>query len=290
MKNYLNVSYLNQLIDEAKYDECFNVLHNNTPATHQNYFNELRNEFINNGTKDSNFHQRLKTLIRAFLTEKKHLNILVLTCNLSQVKDDIAKIEMNEKQEALWQNFKNEELLAFYGEELAHWKPYKEETIVELLENFRTKFGIEIIYDVCSFDNENHAFDYIEKIDSRMQEMVLISDVWALANKTNTEIAKKFDSKNVRGCIIPIFENLDNEIKSYLKNRVNVTFKTVLCRCVDKYYEYSSLEDTGFVYIDLEVPNKHDFFRKLKHIVYFNPIKISSYSDLNKINVPNIGL
>jgi len=68
---------------------------------------------------------------------------------------------------------------------------------------------------------------------------------------------------------------------------VSQTFRKVLCRCIHKYSDYIDCQDAGYVYIDLEVPNKHSFFRKLNQIIWFkHPAKQIKHTDLEIYDNP----
>jgi len=121
---------------------------------------------------------------------------------------------------------------------------------------------------------------------------VFISDVWALdSSLSNVKVAQRFDSKRIGGCMIPICQDINISIRKFMQKTVNEAFNTILGDCFTNYFNEGNNGDNGYVYVDLEIPNKHAFFRKLSHIVNFNPPKQSvEFTDLRRYNSPDITL
>jgi hypothetical protein len=276
MASKLNISHFNKLIDEYKFDVFFMEIEKDIPSAQQHTFNKLKGEFVD-GNTGANFHQRLETFILSFTNYKRILNILIITCNKSQVEHSVSKLKEGckvQKEKKSWLDFEQNEISSRYGNEMTDWKPYKEETIMELLDTFKRKFNVEIVYKFLAFRDENEARNYKWSINEQEENFVFIGDIWALHpihDKHNTKVAKSFDNKKIGGCIIPVCEKLDFFIQNHIKNITRSLFDDILCRCFYHYFDCGEHEDIGYVYIDLEVPNKHSLFRKLHHILNFNP-------------------
>lgn len=290
MNAKLNIQQLNTLIDESNYAKLFELLDNKVPSSYKSFYSQLKNDFIS-GKAGTNFNQQIRILIGNFVPVKKTMNLLIITSTKTQIEEKIKNLIHNlgnEMEKNDWILFEKNEIANHYGNSLLEWKPFCKDTIEELLKAFEKRFNIALQYDIETFDEEEKAHNYIFKINQKKeQNYVLISDSLALNYGYNGEVAKKFDSITIGGCIIPICNNLNTTVKKFMKNIVNDVFKSVLCRCI---YKYASLkdDDNGYVYIDLEVPDEHSFLRKLNHIACFNPnITDVDYKDLDKYPTPN---
>jgi len=180
----IDIKYLNRLIDECNYSELFQVVDNHqVPNSYINPYNSLRNEFITEKDRGHDFSQRLRTLINSFvLNHRKFLNIVVITCNEQQIQTYIDQIILNvaSSESEGWKSFKKLDVPIRYGKELEDWKPYKKESISNLLNFFKQKVNVDINIQIKSFKNSEQADDYIFKLNGKEKDLILIVDVFAL--------------------------------------------------------------------------------------------------------------
>jgi hypothetical protein len=180
---------------------------------------------------------------------RKQLYILVL-CS-TQIE-----IEQNENL----QNISN-----LYGEKPANWQPYKNneitKNIAELLEEYHKFTNISIkgwFLNAFDWADDDEKIDDLR--DSWAKKMILITDGIAILKPENIVIKDIFNNQeNIGGFMLPLCEKMNETAKNYINLQVLTQLKTTHRRF------YKSWR-TAFFHIELEIPNKDLFFRRLTNL------------------------
>ncbi|MBP7534635.1 MAG: toll/interleukin-1 receptor domain-containing protein [Chitinophagales bacterium] len=180
--------------------------------------------------------------------------IMVLSTNLNQLVIDDKTLPKKQRDKLTQWSQKQ------YGEHVFDWKPFTNgETIGKLLEEYahQSKFDVQLL-------NPN-IYEHFSTLAKHKKHIIVIVDCLALSycnNKKNKEkIATLFNIINeIGGLLIPICEQADADIKQHLISGRDSNFKDIFT----PYYQ-SGLQ-SAYIYIEINVPNKNELFRKLSNI------------------------
>lgn len=269
----MSVSEIKQCIIKGELDKAFRALKGYVPAVYEPTFEELKQEFMQ-GIKRTDYTQRLIVLVDECFNPPKYICVLIL----ASTKVQVAQLLKNQQD--------NESILARYGTDAQSWKPYLQETIGELLEEFpkRCQFTIKPTYITTQDLDGNSKHDFLHAIDKQKNYHILVADGLVFCHTSAKIIAQEFNNTSIGGCLMPVCETLPKAVQKKTKKHIEDVFKDKLHYWL---YNYANLttKDTGFVYVDLEVPNKHQFLRKLSHIAHFHISNLQipqEFEDLDK--------
>lgn len=153
---------------------------------------------------------------------------------------------------------------ARYGNSPKDWMIYSEERIVKVLEDFRQKSTISLsVYflDKSIIATEPNLEDELEPVT---KNFVLIADAFSLSFDENKNIAKLFNTKDqnkIWGCLLPICENLSEKYRIFARKQIEQTFRRLKKGWEDEFYK-------SYSHVELDIPNKTHFFRRLANIAY----------------------
>jgi hypothetical protein len=154
-----------------------------------------------------------------------------------------------------------------YADELKDWKIYLQDPIHDVLEQFHQKSTINL----CIYYMDRHIIqneNLHEEVEPLTKNFVLIADIFSLQFDENKDFAKLFDSKDkdkVGGCLIPFCGNYSENQRSFAKDLVNKTFNRLAKAWGSEFYK-------SYTHIELDIPNKTHFFRRLANIAYLKGI------------------
>jgi hypothetical protein len=181
---------------------------------------------------------------------RKQLYILVLCSTQTEIKNI----------ESL-RNISN-----LYGEKPANWQPYANNEI--------SKNIAELLAEYHKFTNISikgwflNAFDWAdddEKIDDLRdlwaKKMILITDGIAIVKPENSIIKTIFDSENIGGFMLPLCEKMNETAKNYIISQLSTQLNTT-------YRRFYKSWRTAFFHIELEIPSKDLFFRRLTNLAH----------------------
>jgi hypothetical protein len=154
---------LKQFTIEGNFQEVFYELSKLGAKDTDAIFHQLRNEFIKGGTIHTDFSQRIGAYIDKFfqsLNPAKTLQVVV--CALSE-------------EEARQIPNQTPELLARYGQRSLDWKPFGEESIEILLQEYETK-AFPLIYEAYEYGNEV----YEHELSKAQDNAIFVIDIQAL--------------------------------------------------------------------------------------------------------------
>jgi len=154
-----------------------------------------------------------------------------------------------------------------YGEEVGDWKVYQDEQLKILLEEFNQQSSINLqVYYLCPSDIEEGMEDQIEPLT---KNLILILDPFSLSFDHNRKVAELFNTKDknkMKGCLVPIC----TELEAAQKTLAGEQLQSVLSRV---YNGWSTEFYKSYSHVELDVPNKLHFFRRLSNIAYLREIK-----------------
>ncbi len=200
----------------------------------------------------TNITEELQTFIKDIYSwhsesneRKNTINIIVL----ATTSDKISSIEQ----------FRQLQLANYYGDLPSDWKPYlNNETIFKLLQEYIEKSGFKIeAYFVDDIDTTEISIR--SELNDILSTTILIVDGLALYFDKNKQFAKNFDNTQTGGCLIPICKSYSEQVKTLIKEKEVEVFELL-------DYNYYHKFNKQFVNIELNVPTKEDFFRRLTNI------------------------
>ncbi len=151
-----------------------------------------------------------------------------------------------------------------YGQIPEEWTPYHEEkNMVNLLQEFEEESKLQLDkYFIHDFDMEDEV--YTSKLsDDIAPKIVFILDIFALQIPSKLAFTKLFDiskEKCIGGFVVPLCNSLSHEQK---KNAYQMREKLGKVRIAwQKNFE------KPYMFIDLDVPHKFLFFRRLADIAF----------------------
>lgn len=247
-----------EYIEENDFLHVFELLKND--SNFKGYQN-LKDEWVQGGPQGqvlTSFKERLKTFIsdkydKINLEQDEKLCIVVLTStetDWDNIKETIKSIIP----------------LSRYGKTAKNWKPFKDESIETLLEHFVQQSEITI----------NQYYHSNTHINSKLRQafrksatkIILITDPFSFKHQKINNIVHLFDDTNkesIGGCIIPVCNSLTKEQSIFAQERIKETFKDLsegwrneLCK--------------SYAHVELNIPTKGDFFRRLANIAFFKDI------------------
>ncbi|WP_299453228.1 hypothetical protein [uncultured Microscilla sp.] len=153
-----------------------------------------------------------------------------------------------------------------YGNTLKHWKPFGEATISGLLDEFSRLSEINL--KVCYLDESciNHAIRRQAK--GLKDRIVLVADPFSLVATNNNQFAKVFDEtahNNIKACLVPLCVTSSTRARGIATNNIKGTFE-------DLYHGWGQEFFKSYVHIELDVPSKIHFFRRLSNIAFYRGI------------------
>jgi hypothetical protein len=155
-----------------------------------------------------------------------------------------------------------------YGEKLEDWQIYQNETIYEVLEEFKEKSTISLSIYFLDKGLIEMTKDLEDDIEPHTKDFVLIADAFSLDFVENQKIAKLFNSKDrnkVGGFLVPICSEYSDNQSSFARTKVEDTFKRLTKAWGTEFYK-------SYSHIELDIPNKTHFFRRLANIAYLKGI------------------
>ncbi|MEM6297922.1 MAG: hypothetical protein AAF740_04445 [Bacteroidota bacterium] len=187
--------------------------------------------------------------------QKKFLHVFVLTATRQD-----------------WQATSTENVpLERYGDTLSDWQAY-EQSIKILLEEFCKTSAIGLqIYWVGKSEITDYGLDEMEdELEPLTKFLVLVADPFALQLEENRQLLSKcFDTKDkekIKGCLFLLDQSLPKAQREHATQQRTGTFRK-LSKCWGKEF-YKS-----YTHVELDVPNKNHFFRRLANIAYLRGIQ-----------------
>jgi len=209
---------------------------------------------MNRDIQAQNYFEHIGTIQTAnfFYPEKEteYLYLLVLTSKKSVFEE-------------------NENIpLEKYTEKLEEWQVYQNESIYKVLEEFKNKSTISLsVYFVDKNIIETEGLD--GEVEPLTKNFALIADSFSLQFAENQDFAKLFDSKDqkkIGGCLIPMCDSFQENQINFAKTQIKNTFKRLSKAWGTEFYK-------SYAHVELDIPNKIHFFRRLANIAYLKGIK-----------------
>lgn len=149
--------------------------------------------------------------------------------------------------------------LTNYGNFPSDWKPYLDnKSIFELLQEYIEKSGFKI--EAFFVDDINTTEIAIRsELNDILSSTILIVDGLALYSNKNEKFAKIFDNTQTGGCIVPVCKTHNEQVKTLITEKETEVFELL-------HYNYFNKFNRQFVNIELNIPTKEDFFRRLTNI------------------------
>jgi hypothetical protein len=157
----------------------------------------------------------------------------------------------------------------YYGENYCDWKPFKEEPIIKLLQDYKEQAGFKLQAIVFNgIDNEDIGF-WVFLEDVILPKLIVVTDGLALSEKAML-LSKSIDHKNqIGGFIIPLHEEIEVSVKNMLKELFKEKYQRMHTR-------FSSNWETPYSNIEISVGSKDVFFRRLTNLA--NNLNIKSHN------------
>ncbi|GEM_PF-4935404 len=155
-----------------------------------------------------------------------------------------------------------------YDATLEKWQVYQNQTIYKVLEDFKNKSSISLL---VYFVDKNiiEANDLEDEVEPLTKNFILIADTFSLQFSENQNFARLFDTKDqqkIGGCLIPICIEYAENQRNFAQTQVQQTFKRLTKAWGTEFYK-------SYAHVELDIPNKTHFFRRLANIAYFKGIK-----------------
>ncbi len=203
-----------------------------------------------------NYFEHIGTIQTAnfFYAEKEteYLYILVLTSKVSDFLPNTEHIPMTR-----------------YGAKLEEWQAYQHETIYAILEEFKTKSTISLSVYFVDKNLIAQEIELDEQVEPLTKNFTLIVDAFSLQFEEIQNIAKLFDSKDqkkVAGCLIPLCSTFSENQAKFAQIQIKKTFVRLSKAWENEFYK-------SYTHVELDIPNKTHFFRRLANIAYLKGIK-----------------
>jgi hypothetical protein len=108
-----------------------------------------------------------------------------------------------------------------------------------------------------------------DQIEPLTKNLVLILDPFSLGFDQNKKVAKLFNTKDkdkMKGCLVPICTELEPAQKNLAEQQLQSVLGRVCKGWSTEFYK-------SYSHVELDVPNKLHFFRRLSNIAYLREIK-----------------
>ena len=167
-----------------------------------------------------------------------------------------------------------------YENKIEDWKPFKgEDSIKDMLEEYQKQVSFKIHPYYFEKNTSSLILDErkIHFIKEHRDKIVLILDPITLFNKNLEQIIKKFDEKDIGGCLVLVCQSRSFEYFISVKEKVNETL-SFLSKC---YINYKK----KFLHFIYPITTKEMFFRHLSNIAFGYleiPSQIESQSEKHK--------
>jgi len=169
-----------------------------------------------------------------------------------------------------WLNENNEVIpTERYGDSLGEWQIYEREAIAGVLKEFHQQSTINLyVYFIDKNIIQNE--DLTGEIEPLTKNFVLVLDAFSLHFAENqTFVNRTFnskDNKKVGGCLIPFCGQYVERQRTYAKKKLQETFDYLAVAWDKEFYK-------AYTHIELDIPNKTHFFRRLANIAYHRGIE-----------------
>lgn len=157
------------------------------------------------------------------------------------------------------------EIEELYGEKEFDWIMYREEdkkySFINLLIEFQTKSKTQL--KICMVDESE--FSQLTALGSQKENVIVIIDCLALHFIPNykSDICAEVNHITIGGCLIPICENLPLQAKQYMRKAREQRFRKICGHTKNDF-------NVSLFHIELELPTKNDFHRRLSNIIFGN--------------------
>lgn len=149
------------------------------------------------------------------------------------------------------------------------WKPFvNSETIVELLKQFKELSGFNVNAFIVDFDDALPSPAESANLQRLRAHTIYIVDTLSLVYEGNKRLLENIiAAPEIGGCLIPICEHSSLAYKDFAKRSAELHlfqhFQVSHCYADDIL---KRKDDTGYIHIDLAVPDKNMLFRRLTAI------------------------
>lgn len=175
------------------------------------------------------------------------LNLMIITSNQNRIQ-------------AL--NDVNYELAnPYYGESLSDWKPFGEENIAALIEEYARITTLDVQVQAYAVDSQEaitreRTMAYLKLTRGKV---ILITDALALTFPENRKAARIFDDHAIGGCLVLKPRVSDIDLQKKIDKLSNRTFRHLNIYLRD-------FPERGFIFVELDISNKNELFRRITNI------------------------
>lgn len=257
--------------------ETLDGIYDQIPDHRRPLYSQLKNERLD-GANNITYIDRLKTFLRDIQDLLPTQSFFAQMANVSvrsylQNSKEFVPVVVLTNTLAYWQSVNGSDAenipLESYGSTLEVWKPYLQDTIDQLFKEFHQNSGVSLkayFLDVHQADNLEH----IEaEVETNQNQFIVVLDAFALHAHSIQDIARFFDRTNdafVKGCLIPLHAQHPENQHKFAQNLIQQVF-TRLFECWHQHF------DKSYLHVELDLPNKIHFFRRLANIAYYRGIK-----------------
>jgi len=205
----------------------------------QTFFDNLENKLLEK-IMTSNFTSDLSLLKRP-----EKLYILLISSSASEIEQKFFEKELHKSISKDW-----------YGETIYEWKPYTfDEKIKDLLSLYQIFSGFEICFISPEIAIKNKtAFSKIGK------NVIVIADCLTIDNMQYSSLISQCNTLHTP-LLTPICSKKPADVIEYMRSIRKQTLDTY-----HDLYENPEYLNENLMHIELELPTKQDFFRKLSNI------------------------
>jgi hypothetical protein len=144
----------------------------------------------------------------------------------------------------------------YYGQNFNHWKPFEDETILELLDEYQSAAGFTIKRIICNGIEHNNDDFRVWFEDQCLPKIVVITDGLSIS-----EISKSFSDSmdhrhKVGGFLIPLDDKINDSIKVFFREKYRNNYRNMWIR-------YNAHWHIPYPNIEIEVSKKEVFFKRL---------------------------
>ena len=198
--------------------------------------------------------EEIEEQIKLYRTQY-HASKSVSLLLISTDKETIAKNTITEK------NFQ-QEIQQRYGNLPFDWIMYKENqdsySFTQLIVEFQKQSKINLDIYVLDISDYKH----LSCLEDLKHKFITVIDCLALdIVPAHEKICGRLDARKIGGCLLPICQNLSSELQKRMREAKNKTLQ-VLCGETNNNFTVS------LGHIELELPTKYDFQRRLSNIIF----------------------